>query len=221
MSPILDPVPGTHRRARGRVAGGIGIFIPAAEKRPSPSVFRVTRWSGRRQARVVPSPVLHGWLLLLALALVGCLRSQSMTVGLDSEGEIVLGEGLALPAIHLESDGQTIEGSLSSFSWASEDGSSVWGGEHLIPEPPAFPGELRAGVGQSVDLVVTPAARVPILTITELDDQERLIRRLVLQPEANRYTYLLYSERLALLELTAQWSVQDFITYRFAVKIQP
>jgi hypothetical protein len=41
----------------------------------------------------------------------------------------------------------------------------------------------------------------------------------VLKPEDRRHSYVLDSERLVFLDVTAQWSNLDYVTYRFRVDL--
>jgi len=155
------------------------------------------------------------WILFL---LSGCSTSRTSSVALQPDGEIVV-SGPDLPALHLEAGGETIPGLLSAFSWTDAQAGTTIGGENLIPDPPGFPAILSAQQDQTIEIVMPGSLEIPILTITERDADARPIRTVVLKPEDRRHSYVLDSERLVFLDVTAQWSNLDYVTYRFRVDL--
>jgi hypothetical protein len=158
-------------------------------------------------------------MLALSLFLLsGCTSSRTSSVALQPSGEIAV-SGADLPGLHLEFNGETIPGLLSAFSWTDAQAGTTIGGENLIPDPPDFPAALTAQVGQAVEIVLPESLEIPILTLTERDAAGRPIRTVVLKPEEHRHSYVLDSDRLALLDVTAQWPNLDYVTYRFQVDL--
>jgi hypothetical protein len=158
--------------------------------------------------------------MLIALLLAGCTTQRSTSISLEEDGGLVVSGATGLPELHLELDGVAVAGLLNAFSWTNEQDGTIIGGENLIPIPPGSPATLTAQVGQVVEIVLPAALTIPILTITERIADGSPIRTLVLKPEDHRHSYALDSERLALLDVTAQWPNLDFVTYRFQVDIQ-
>jgi hypothetical protein len=157
----------------------------------------------------------------VALLLTGCMTVRSASVSVGSDGTISTSGAPGLPTIQLQFSGVTIPGLESAFFWEAPDGKSSYGGQNLIPKPPDYPDTLSAKVGQSVDIVVASADIPSTLIVTELDDQGGPITASVLQPEADGTPFLLTTHGQYFLQVTARWSVHNFVTFVFQVDSAP
>jgi len=160
------------------------------------------------------------YLLSLVLLMVGCTKnSRSLTITLGEDG--ITTSIPDLPVIQLEADGKTIKGLESAFYWVSSDGESEYGAENLIPNPPDYPDRLAARVGQGVDIVVLSTNFPSAIVVVEADVQGTPINSTELNPTSDRTPYSLVSEYQHYLQVTAQWSQREFVTYFFEVEIVP
>jgi hypothetical protein len=124
------------------------------------------------------------------------------------------------PTIHLEYLGSPVAGVEGNFSWhTANSGSSGsgWGGTW----PPNFPGTLTVPVGQSIDIVVSYGQHPTALWVAELNGRGGLTSSTALMPASNVSTYSLSNTGRYALMVTAQWSYQDYVTYYFALEVQP
>jgi hypothetical protein len=157
----------------------------------------------------------------IALLMTGCMSVRSNSVAIGPGGITSDLDASALPTIHLQFAGATLQGLQSAFFWEAPDGRSSFGAQNLVPNPPNYPSTLVAQVGQTVDIVVTSANFPPAIVITELDTQGIPISSSVLQPSASRTPYSLITHGQYILQVTAQWSSQNFVTFLFKVDIEP
>jgi hypothetical protein len=154
----------------------------------------------------------------IALLMTGCMRVRSNSIAIGTGG--IISEP-ALPAIHLQFAGASLQGLQSAFFWEAPDGRSSFGAQNLVPNPPNYPNTLVAQVGQTVDIVVTSANFPPAIVVTELDTKGIPITSSVLQPSASRTPYALITHGKYILQVTAQWSSQNYVTFLFKVDIAP
>jgi hypothetical protein len=160
-------------------------------------------------------------LTLLTLLLVGCMSNQSNTVSVSPDGVISRSNAPALPVIYLEFAGTTIHGLGSAYYWIASDGKSGSGAQNLVPNPPNYPSKLVAQVGQTVDIVVTSATVPPAIVVAEIDAQGIPISSSAVKPSSSRTPYSLNLKGQYILQVTAQWSWQNYVTYLFEVDIAP
>lgn len=162
---------------------------------------------------------------LLALLAAGCItgsRSVAVTAVMNTTGqEMILPDlGSQVPAIQLEFAGTTVSGLQSEYLWLKPDGTGG-GGANLAPHPLGFPGTLTARVGQSIHIVTTPIQLLPTLVIMEFDRRGVPAASSVLHPEAEVTDYPLANSGPYILQVTAQWSIQNYVTYLFALDVKP
>jgi hypothetical protein len=167
------------------------------------------------------------WLRLILISSISLLTTGCMVFGFGTVRAIPVGGPPAsqpaqaqAPTIHLEYSGSQVAGVEGNFSWHtanSASSGSSWGGTW----PPNFPGTLTAPVGQNVDIVVSYGQHPAALWVAELNGRGGLTSSTALTPISNVTAYPLSNTGRYTLMVTAQWSYQDYVTYYFALEVQP
>lgn len=124
------------------------------------------------------------------------------------------------PVIYLEYAGSRFTGVEGNFGWhtaKSSSSGSGWGGMW----PPNFPVTLTAQVGRSVDIVVSQGQPAAALWVAELNSRGIPTSSAALTSTSNVTAYPLSNDGRYTLMVTAQWSYQDYVTYYFALEVQP
>lgn len=125
-----------------------------------------------------------------------------------------------MPALYLEYANSRFTGVQGNFGWHTSQTSSSgsgWGGTW----PPNFPSTLTAQVGQNVDIVVSHGQPAAALWVAELNSGGIPSSSVALTSVSNVTAYPLSNAGHYTLMVTAHWSYQDYVTYYFALEVQP
>ena len=157
----------------------------------------------------------------IALLIMGCTGQRSTPVALSTEINISNTEASSMPTIRIESSGSSVQGLESGMSsWVDANG--MGGGGGAPPEnPPTFPGVLDVKAGESLEIVVTATSLVPALVVTELDMFGVPTVSSVLKPTTSTIPYSPNAVGHFVLQVTAQASWQQYVTYLFEVNVTP
>ncbi len=160
-------------------------------------------------------------LSLIALLITGCTSLHSSPFVPSLGAEASRAEASSIPTVHLESAGSVVQGLETVSQWVESNGMSGSGGMTPLANPPAFPGELDVKAGQNLEIVVTANSPVPSLVVTELDMLGVPTISSVLKPTIRATPYLPYAVGHFVLQVTAQHSWQQYMTYLFEVNVTP
>jgi hypothetical protein len=157
---------------------------------------------------------------LMALLIMGCTGPRSTPVTPASEAEASQVEASSIPTVHLESSGSSVQGLEIASSWVDAAGLGG-GGATPMANPLTFPGVLDVQAGQSIAIVVTADSPVSALLVTELTMDGVPMVSSVLKPTTSATLYSPTAVVHFVLQVTAQQSWQQNMTYLFEVNVTP
>lgn len=123
----------------------------------------------------------------------------------------------SVPEIHLEYAGGRVTGVDSYFTWKT--GNSSFGGGGVQTGTPG--GTLTLQTGASLDIVITHSAPPAALWIAELDPGGVPVKSAALTPASNVNAYTPGTTGKYKLQVTAEWTYQNYVTYVFELDVRP
>ena|SRR5271157_1586448 len=158
-------------------------------------------------------------LSLVAMQIMGCSSLRSIPVVLSPEAETSRAEASSIPTVHLESGGLSVQGLETVSQWVDINGTSGGGGCDPLENPPTFPGVLDVQSGHSIEIIVTANSTVTALLVTELDMLGVPTVSSLLKPATSTTPYSPHAVGHFVLQVTAQQSWQQYMTYLFEVNV--
>lgn len=122
-----------------------------------------------------------------------------------------------VPEIHLEYAGSSVSGVDSYFNWKTSN--SSFGGGGIRTGTPG--GTLTLLAGASLDIVVTLASPPAVLWVAELDGHGVPAKSTALTPTSNTTAYTPSTTGKYKLQVTAEWTYQNYVTYLFELDARP
>ena len=122
-----------------------------------------------------------------------------------------------IPQIRLEYGGQSVTGVQSFYNWQASSGSALGGGSSAPGQPGT---RLTAPAGASVNIVVALSAPPAVLWVAELDPNGAPIKAAAITPTSNTVPYPLDTPGQYLLQVTAEWTYQNQVTYIFELDVK-
>ncbi len=124
-----------------------------------------------------------------------------------------------LPILRLEYAGNAMAGERQSFNWTS--GGSGMGGSSSGSWPPHLPGTLTVPAGTNIDIVVSHSTPPAAMWVVEIDSAGVPTSSTALAPTTTAIPYTLSTGGSIVLQVMAQWTYQNYVTYLFAVEVKP
>ena len=123
----------------------------------------------------------------------------------------------SVPEIHLEYAGSQVTGVDSYFNWKT--GNSSFGGGGAQTGTPG--GTLTLQTGASFDIVITHSAPPAALWVAELDNGGVPVHSIALTRVSSATAYTPSATGKYKLQVTAEWTYQNYVTSIFEMDVRP
>jgi hypothetical protein len=123
-----------------------------------------------------------------------------------------------IPLIQLQYGGQSVIGIQHFYQWNTPNLSASGGGG--LP-PPGSSTRLSLPLGSELDILISPSSPPAALWVAELDGSGIPTQTTVLTPTSNVTPYKPSTSGKYRLQVTAEWTYENFVTYIFELEVQP
>jgi len=156
---------------------------------------------------------------IISLALTGCY-----VFGFGSVRAVPVGPGgppnaqptPVIPQIHLEYGGSTFVGRENYFAWSLPNGAMQGSGAVA----PGFGNTLlQVPAGAAINIVIGPGAPPAVVWVAELDASGVPSRPVLLASPSTVTVFTLSTTGQYQLQVTAEWTYQNQVTYIFDVNV--
>lgn len=163
---------------------------------------------------------------LALISLFSLLTTGCWVFGFGVAGAVPLRQGPppnapptpVIPQIRLEYAGNSVTGTESFYTWHTGN-MSMSGGGGVAPGSANAP--LTAPAGASLNIVVGPSAPPAALWVAELDSAGAPIKTAAFTPPSNVTAYTLTTSGKYKLQVMAEWTYQQQVTYIFELDVTP
>jgi hypothetical protein len=124
-----------------------------------------------------------------------------------------------LPIMRLEYAGSAMTGVQQNFSWVT--GNSSVAGSGRGSWPPYLPDTLTVPARAGVDIVVGYSTPPAALWVVELDSTGVPQASTALTPTSTAVSYTVTTSGGVFLQVMAQWTYQNYVTYMFSLDVKP